>query len=103
MTSTLSKVRAELWQQSAFSFLPHRNLPRIAPAATQANKPRIVFCGVPSDYSLAWLVELIDREFQLCAIVTSTRSESIKGVAGNALESIAFSLSTPLIAVEDIN
>jgi methionyl-tRNA formyltransferase len=87
----------------SFSFTPDRDLPSPSmEAATSADGPRILFVGFPSDYSLAFLLGLLQLDVSVCGIVTSPGAHpSILGE--NALSRIADHLCVPLLRPWRIN
>ena len=89
--------------QPSFSFTPDRDLP--PPPARRAevgSGPRILFVGFPSDYSLAFLLGLLQLDVQVAGIVTSPGAHpSILG--DNALSRIADHLGVPLLRAWRIN
>ncbi len=99
----LDAVREELLQRSSFSFTPDRDLP--APPARRAevgDGPRVLFVGFPSDYSLAFLLQLLQLDARLCGIVTSPGAHpAILG--DNALSRLAGHLGVPLLRTWRIN
>lgn len=99
----LDRVRAELMARRCFSFAPDRDLP--APPARRAEPgdgPRVLFVGFPSDYSLAFLLGLLQLDVRLCGIVTSPGAHPAI-VGDNALSRIAGHLGVPLLRTWRIN
>ena len=98
----LAEVRAELWRRDTFSFIPNRDLPAPPHLGRMGGGLRFVFFGFPSDYSLAFLLALIDLDVELVGIVTSPGSHpAISG--NNALSRIAGHLKVPLLRAWRIN
>jgi methionyl-tRNA formyltransferase len=101
----LDDVRRQLWARESFSFIPDRMLPE--PAGTPERTggpgaPRVLFAGFPSDYSLAFLLGLLDLDVDLRGIVTSPGAhEAILG--HNALSRIADHLGIPILRLWRIN
>jgi methionyl-tRNA formyltransferase len=99
----LDSVRDELLQRGSFSFTPDRGLP--APPARRAevgDGPPVLFVGFPSDYSLAFLLRLLQLDVRICGIVTSPGAHpAILG--DNALSRIAGHLGVPLLRTWRIN
>jgi len=87
----------------SLSFTPDRDL--AAPPAGRAEPgsgPRVLFVGFPSDYSLAFLLELLRLDVMVCGIVTSPGAHpSILG--DNALSRIADHIGVPLLRTWRIN
>jgi methionyl-tRNA formyltransferase len=103
ISAYLDAVRDELLAQASFSFTPDRDLPP-APArrAEPGSGPRVLFVGFPSDYSLAFLLGLLQLEARVCGIVTSPGAHpAILG--DNALSRIADHLGVPLLRTWRIN
>jgi methionyl-tRNA formyltransferase len=99
----LDSVRDELLARPSFSFVPDRDLPP-APArhAEPGSGPRILFVGFPSDYSLAFLLGLLQLDVRVCGIVTSPGAHPAI-VGDNALSRIADHLGVPLLRTWRIN
>jgi methionyl-tRNA formyltransferase len=73
----LAKLSERIWSKPEFSMVPIDvdTVPRgpyDGPALREGG-PRIVFCGIPSDYGMAFLLHLIERRANLIAAVCSTR------------------------------
>ena len=99
----LDVVREELMERTSFGFAPDRDLPQ-APArrADVGSGPRVLFVGFPSDYSLAFLLGLLQLDVRVCGIVTSPGAHpAILG--DNALSRIADHLGVPLLRTWRIN
>jgi len=99
----LDTVRDELLARASLSFTPDRDLPT-APArrAESGGGPRVLFVGFPSDYSLAFLLGLLQLDVRVCGIVTSPGAHpAILG--DNALSRIADHLGVPLLRTWRIN
>ena len=99
----LDAVREELMARPSHSFAPDRDLPP-APArrAEAGSGPRVLFVGFPSDYSLAFLLGLLQLDVHVCGIVTSPGAHpAILG--DNALSRIADHLGVPLLRTWRIN
>jgi len=101
----LDDVRQQLWARDAFSFIPDRQLPEptgTPQRTTSPGAPRLLFAGFPSDYSLAFLLGLLDLDVELCAIVTSPGAHP--AILGhNALSRIADHLGIPILREWRIN
>lgn len=101
----LDDVRAQLWARDSFSFIPDRQLPE--PGGTprrniSENAPRLLFAGFPSDYSLAFLLGLLDLDVDLRGIVTSPGAHP--AILGhNALSRIADHLGIPILRLWRVN
>ena len=98
----LEQARRELWARPLFTFIPDRDLPAPASTVDPGSGPRVVFAGFPSDYSLAFLLALLELEVRLSGIVTSPGAHpAILGE--NALSRIADHLGIPLLRAWRIN
>jgi methionyl-tRNA formyltransferase len=100
----LDAVRRELWARPSFSFIPDRQLP--PPTGTWRRTGEtgaaLMFAGFPSDYSLSFLLGLLDLDVDVRAIVTSPGAHpAILG--DNALSRIADHLDIPLLRHWRIN
>jgi methionyl-tRNA formyltransferase len=99
----LDAVREELLRRGSFSFTPDRDLPPPpARRAVAGDGPRVLFVGFPSDYSLAFLLGLLQLDVRLCGIVTSPGAHPAI-LADNALSRIAGHLGVPLLRAWRIN
>ncbi len=103
ISSYLDRVRSELLARPSFSFAPDRDLPPPpARPAEPGDGPRVLFVGFPSDYSLAFLLGLLDLDVRVCGILTSPGAHpAILG--DNALSRIAGHLGVPLLRTWRIN
>ena len=98
----LEHARRELWSRALFTFIPDRDLPPPANTADPGHGPRVVFAGFPSDYSLAFLLALLQADVRLSGIITSPGAHpAILG--DNALSRIAGHLDIPLLRAWRIN
>lgn len=101
----LDAVRQQLWARASFSFIPDRQLPEptgTPQRTTSPDAPRLLFAGFPSDYSLAFLLGLLDLDVDLRAIVTSPGAHP--AILGhNALSRIADHLGIPILREWRIN
>ncbi|MFN2568169.1 MAG: methionyl-tRNA formyltransferase [Candidatus Dormibacteria bacterium] len=98
----LDAVSRDLWGREVFSFIPDRVLPPPEGAAERGAGPRVMFTGLPSDFSLAFLLALLATDVELVGIITSPGAhEAILG--DNALSQIADHLSIPLLRLWRIN
>ena len=93
----LDAARRELWARQVFTFIPDRVLP--PPFGTPQRRgdgARVLFAGFPSDYSLAFLLALLDLDVELAGIITSPGAHP--AILGhNALSRIADHLGIPLL------
>jgi methionyl-tRNA formyltransferase len=98
----LDTVRHDLWAREIFTFIPDRDLPPPPGTITPGSGPRVAFAGFPSDFSLAFLLRLLQLDVQPAGIITSPGAHpAILG--DNALSRIADHLGIPLIRAWRIN
>jgi methionyl-tRNA formyltransferase len=98
----LDKVRRDLWSHEIFTFIPDRDLPPPPETITPGDGPRVAFAGFPSDFSLAFLLRLLELDVHPVGIITSPGAHpAILG--DNALSRIADHLGIPLIRAWRIN
>ena len=98
----LDAVGRDLWSRDVFTFIPDRDLPPPPGSITPGSGARVAFAGFPSDYSLAFLLRLLQLDVQPVAIITSPGAHpAILG--DNALSRIADHLGIPLIRAWRIN
>ena len=98
----LDTVGHDLWAREIFTFIPDRDLPPPPGAITPGSGPRVAFAGFPSDFSLAFLLRLLQLDVQPVGIITSPGAHpAILG--DNALSRIADHLGIPLIRAWRIN
>jgi methionyl-tRNA formyltransferase len=102
VSPALAEVGRTLWERTEFSFIPDRNMPALQGTAAQSGEARVLFAGFPSDYSLAFLLALIELDVQVVGILTSPGAhEAILG--DNALSRIADHLEIPLLRAWRVN
>ena len=98
----LDALRDELWAREQFSFIPDRDVAPLAGDVSRRGGPRVVFAGFPSDYSLAFLLALLDCDVDVVGIVTSPGAH--KAIEGdNALSRIADHAGIPLLREWRVN
>jgi len=99
----LDAVGRDLWAREILTFIPDRDLPPPPPdRITPGSGPRVAFAGFPSDFSLAFLLRLLQLDIQPVGIITSPGAHpAILG--DNALSRIADHLGIPLIRAWRIN
>lgn len=98
----LEQARRDLWARPLFTFIPDRDLPAPTSTVDPGSGARIVFAGFPSDYSLGFLLALLQLDVRLSGIVTSPGAHpAILG--DNALSRIADHLGIPLLRAWRIN
>ena len=98
----LEDARDLLWSRDVFTFIPDRDLPAPTTTVAPGTGPAIVFTGFPSDYSLGFLLALVQLDVRVVGIVTSPGAHpAILG--DNALSRIASHLGVPLLRAWRIN
>ena len=98
----LDTVNRDLWAREVFTFIPDRDLPPPPDTITPGSGPRVAFAGFPSDFSLAFLLRLLQLDVQPVGIIPSPGAHpAILG--DNALSRIADHLGIPLIRAWRIN
>ena len=101
-SAALDNARTALWEREEFSFIPDRDLVPLAGHAQTGRGPRVLFAGFPSDFSLAFLLALLELEIQVVGLLTSPGAhESILG--DNALSRIADHIDAPLLRAWRVN
>ena len=98
----IDRARRDLWAREMFSFIPDRDLPPANGFADAGAGPPVAFAGFPSDYSLAFLLALLQLDVRLCGIVTSPGAHAAI-LGDNALSRIADHLQVPLVRAWRIN
>ena len=98
----LDAVRNALWERDEFSFIPDRDIAGLGGHRTPGGGPRVLFAGFPSDYSLAFLLALLELDVEVVGLLTSPGAhEAILG--DNALSRIADHLGVPLLRAWRVN
>ncbi|HUZ69783.1 MAG TPA: formyltransferase family protein [Candidatus Saccharimonadales bacterium] len=98
----LDAVRHDLWAREVFTFIPDRDLAPPPETITAGAGPRVAFAGFPSDFSLAFLLRLLQLDVEPVGIITSPGAHpAILG--DNALSRVADHLGIPLIRAWRIN
>lgn len=99
----LDEVRRDLWGRECFSFIPDRVLaPPSGAPDRRGDGARVIFTGLPSDFSLAFLLALLETDVSLVAIITSPGAHTAI-LGDNALSQIADHLEIPLLRLWRIN
>jgi len=102
LSPALDEVRATLWERKEFSFIPDRDMPALRGTAGPSSGPRVLFAGFPSDYSLAFLLALLELDVEVVGLLTSPGAhEAILG--DNALSRIADHVGIPLLRAWRVN
>jgi len=99
----LDAIGEELLAKDSLSFIPDRDLPPPPrETASLGSGPRIAFVGFPSEFSLVFLLQLLQLDVELVGIVTSPGAHpAILGE--NALSRIAEHTRVPLIRAWRVN
>jgi methionyl-tRNA formyltransferase len=100
----LAGIDADLWARRSFSFVPDRTWPG-PPERGDVHgpaRPRVAFVGLPSDYSVAFLLALLRLPVRLTAIVTSPRCHPAVA-ATNIFDSVAAWADVPVLRLERVN
>ena len=98
----LDDARRELWSHDLFTFIPDHDLPPPRGRPRIDGGPRIAFAGFPSDYSLGFLLALLELDVRPCGIITSPGAHpAILGE--NSLSRIAEHLGVPLLRAWRVN
>ncbi len=102
-SAALDRLRESLWQRREFSFIPDRNVAPLDGEARSSGEHRLLFAGFPSDYSLAFLLALLEIEdVEVVGVLTSPGAhEAILG--DNALSRIADHIGVPLLRAWRVN
>ncbi len=103
-SAALDHLRDELWGRREFSFIPDRDVAPLdgEPSSSPVGR-RVLFAGFPSDYSLAFLLALLDIDgVEVVGLLTSPGAHpAILG--DNALSRIAEHLGVPLLRAWRVN
>jgi methionyl-tRNA formyltransferase len=99
----LERLRESLWAQHEFSFIPDRDVAPLEGEARSQPGQRVLFAGFPSDFSLAFLLALLDvDDVEVVGLLTSPGAhEAILG--DNALSRIADHIGVPLLRAWRVN
>jgi methionyl-tRNA formyltransferase len=102
-SAALDRLRETLRGRSEFSFIPDRDTAPLAGAARTQTGRRLLFAGFPSDYSLAFLLALLDLDdIEVVGLLTSPGAHpAILG--DNALSRIADHIGVPLLRSWRVN
>ena len=101
----LQAVAAGLWRLPSFRMVPDLVLPAPPAAAAGpavAGRPRVVFTGFPSHFSVALLLALLQIEVEVVGLVTSPDAHPVVR-ADNALSQVAHHLGVPLLRLARVN
>ena len=102
----LGALSRAVWAKPEFSMLPldYRVVPRQAYRGPRLSRDglRVVFCGIPSDYGTGFLLHLLARRANVCAVVCSTRWQRTHPTA-DLLARIAGHVGRPVEVVQNVN
>jgi methionyl-tRNA formyltransferase len=102
-SAALERLRESLWARREFSFIPDRDIaPLEGEVRTQTGR-RALFAGFPSDFSLAFLLAVLDLDdIEVVGLLTSPGAHpAILG--DNALSRIADHIGVPLLRSWRVN
>jgi methionyl-tRNA formyltransferase len=101
-STALEAVRTALWERREFSFIPDRDIAVLDGAARSGGGARVLFAGFPSDFSLAFLLALLELDVDVVGLLTSPGAHpAILG--DNALSRIADHIGVPLLRAWRVN
>jgi methionyl-tRNA formyltransferase len=102
----LNELATRVWSKAEFSMVPidAEAVPREPYSGPPLDErgPRIIFCGIPSDYGTAFLLHLIERRVNLVAAVCSARWQRTHPKA-DLVARIAGHLGRPVEVTADAN
>ncbi|MDQ2960837.1 MAG: hypothetical protein M3R48_07280 [Candidatus Dormibacteraeota bacterium] len=101
-SAALDRVRERLWDRPEFSFIPDRDEAPLDGEVTPRGGPRVMFAGFPSDYSIAFLLALLQLDVQVVALMTSPGAHPAI-VGDNAMSRVADHLGIPLLRAWRVN
>ena len=101
-SAALDAVRAALWARPEFSFIPDRDIALLAGDARPTEGARVLFAGFPSDFSLAFLLALLELDVAVVGVLTSPGAHPAI-LADNALSRIAEHIGVPLLRAWRVN
>lgn len=103
-SDVLAAVEADLWARDSFSFIPDRTwpMPPDGPQAGNGTGPRVLFVGLPSDYSVAFLLALLRLPVQVVGIVTSPLCHPAVA-AQNIFDTIGACAGVPVLRPARVN
>jgi methionyl-tRNA formyltransferase len=102
----LDELSNQIWSKPEFSMVPidTQEVPRGPYAGPRLDEhgPRVVYCGIPSDYGTAFLLHLIQQRVNLVAVVCSARWQRTHPKA-DLIARIAGYLGRPVEVTADAN
>ncbi len=102
VSPALDDVRNALWERTEFSFIPDLDVPALEGTPRTGGGPRLLFAGFPSDYSLSFLLALLQLDVEVVGLLTSPGAhESILG--DNALSRVTDHIGVPLLRAWRVN
>jgi methionyl-tRNA formyltransferase len=101
-STALDAVRTALWARSEFSFIPDRDMAPLDGEARPTGGRRLLFAGFPSDFSLAFLLALLELDVEVVGVLTSPGAHPAI-LADNALSRIADHIGVPLLRAWRVN
>lgn len=101
-STALDAVRTALWARSGFSFIPDRDMAPLEGEARPTGGRRLLFAGFPSDFSLAFLLALLELDVEVVGVLTSPGAHPAI-LADNALSRVADHIGVPLLRAWRVN
>jgi methionyl-tRNA formyltransferase len=101
-SAALGRMRERLWDRAEFSFIPDRDSDPLEGGVAPSGGPRVMFAGFPSDYSMAFLLALLQLDVQVVALMTSPGAHPAI-VGDNAMSRVADHLGIPLLRAWRVN
>lgn len=102
-STALDQLRESQWARREFSFIPDRNAAPLRGEPQSQGGQRVLFAGFPSDFSLAFLLALLDLE-DIAVVGLLTSPGAHPAILGdNALSRIADHISVPLLRAWRVN
>jgi methionyl-tRNA formyltransferase len=99
----LDHLRQSLWDRREFSFIPDRDVAPLEGDAHSMGDRRVLFAGFPSDYSLAFLLALLEID-DVAVVGLLTSPGAHQAILGdNALSRIADHIKVPLLRAWRVN
>ena len=102
-STALEQLRQSLWARREFSFIPDRDSAPLEGEAQSQGGRRVLFAGFPSDFSLAFLLGVLELDdIEIVGLLTSPGAHpAILG--DNALSRIADHIGVPLLRAWRVN
>lgn len=102
-STALERLRESLWARREFSFIPDRDFAALDGEARSQGGQRVLFAGFPSDFSLAFLLAVLDLDdVEVVGLLTSPGAHAAI-LGDNALSRIADHIGVPLLRAWRVN